>query len=547
MTDFSTSGLSQETLKAIEDLGYVKPTPVQERVIPLLMNSSEIKDIVCLAQTGTGKTAAFGLPSIEHIDKNDPKTQILILAPTRELAKQIDSDLKNYAKYKYGITIVPVYGGASIETQIRQLKKGAQIIVATPGRIIDLMKRRVADISNIKALVLDEADEMLDMGFKDEIDTIFSSVPENRRTMLFSATMPDEIEKIIKNYMDSPEIITIGTRNSASKNVKHYYVETSSKNRYAALKRLVDYNPDIYGIIFCRTRQETQDVADALIKDGYNADSLHGELSQAQREIVMKRFKHKSLRLLVATDVAARGIDVNGLSHVINYNLPDDPEQYTHRSGRTGRADKTGISYVIITEKERSRIRRIEKSANIQFEKTRIPDGKDVCLRRIIHFSDYLAEMETSQNIAEFIPVITERLSWISKEELIEKVFTLKFNRIIEYYKTAPDLNVVSEKKKKKEKEAKKADKPEKNTQRPDESGFIHVKIDNIGDRQSVTARHILRLASACGIGKKNIGKIDIRKSHVIVAVSKNSAKFLVAELDGAVYKNRKITASVID
>lgn len=547
MTDFSTSGLSQETLKAIEDLGYVKPTPVQERVIPLLMNSSEIKDIVCLAQTGTGKTAAFGLPSIEHIDKNDPKTQILILAPTRELAKQIDSDLKNYAKYKYGITIVPVYGGASIETQIRQLKKGAQIIVATPGRIIDLMKRRVADISNIKALVLDEADEMLDMGFKDEIDTIFSSVPENRRTMLFSATMPDEIEKIIKNYMDSPEIITIGTRNSASKNVKHYYVETSSKNRYAALKRLVDYNPDIYGIIFCRTRQETQDVADALIKDGYNADSLHGELSQAQREIVMKRFKHKSLRLLVATDVAARGIDVNGLSHVINYNLPDDPEQYTHRSGRTGRADKTGISYVIITEKERSRIRRIEKSANIQFEKTRIPDGKDVCLRRIMHFSDYLAEMETSQNIAEFIPVITERLSWISKEELIEKVFTLKFNRIIEYYKTAPDLNVVSEKKKKKEKEAKKADKPEKNTQRPDESGFIHVKIDNIGDRQSVTARHILRLASACGIGKKNIGKIDIRKSHVIVAVSKNSAKFLVAELDGAVYKNRKITASVID
>lgn len=547
MTDFSTSGLSQETLKAIEDLGYVKPTPVQERVIPLLMNSSEIKDIVCLAQTGTGKTAAFGLPSIEHIDKNDPQTQILILAPTRELAKQIDSDLKNYAKYKYGITIVPVYGGASIETQIRQLKKGAQIIVATPGRIIDLMKRRVADISNIKALVLDEADEMLDMGFKDEIDTIFSSVPENRRTMLFSATMPDEIEKIIKNYMDSPEIITIGTRNSASKNVKHYYVETSSKNRYAALKRLVDYNPDIYGIIFCRTRQETQDVADALIKDGYNADSLHGELSQAQREIVMKRFKHKSLRLLVATDVAARGIDVNGLSHVINYNLPDDPEQYTHRSGRTGRADKTGISYVIITEKERSRIRRIEKSANIQFEKTRIPDGKDVCLRRIIHFSDYLAEMETSQNIAEFIPVITERLSWISKEELIEKVFTLKFNRIIEYYKTAPDLNVVSEKKKKKEKEAQKADKPEKNTQRPDESGFIHVKIDNIGDRQSVTARHILRLASACGIGKKNIGKIDIRKSHVIVAVSKNSAKFLVAELDGAVYKNRKITASVID
>lgn len=545
MTDFSTSGLSQETLKAIEDLGYVKPTPVQERVIPLLMNSSEIKDIVCLAQTGTGKTAAFGLPSIEHIDKNDPQTQILILAPTRELAKQIDSDLKNYAKYKYGITIVPVYGGASIETQIRQLKKGAQIIVATPGRIIDLMKRRVADISNIKALVLDEADEMLDMGFKDEIDTIFSSVPENRRTMLFSATMPDEIEKIIKNYMDSPEIITIGTRNSASKNVKHYYVETSSKNRYAALKRLVDYNPDIYGIIFCRTRQETQDVADALIKDGYNADSLHGELSQAQREIVMKRFKHKSLRLLVATDVAARGIDVNGLSHVINYNLPDDPEQYTHRSGRTGRADKTGISYVIITEKERSRIRRIEKSANIQFEKTRIPDGKDVCLRRIMHFSDYLAEMETSQNISEFIPVITERLSWISKEELIEKVFTLKFNRIIEYYKTAPDLNVVSEKKK--EKEAKKADKPEKNTQRPDESGFIHVKIDNIGDRQSVTARHILRLASACGIGKKNIGKIDIRKSHVIVAVSKNSAKFLVAELDGAVYKNRKITASVID
>ena len=364
---FSQLKLDSNILKAIDELGFIKPTPVQGRIIPTLLD--EDGDIVCLAQTGTGKTAAFGLPTLNKIDLNAKYTQALVLSPTRELCKQIAQDFKNYSKYLDGLLVADIYGGANIEPQIRILKKNPQIIVATPGRLLDVLKRKAVDLNNIKTLILDEADEMLNMGFKEELDAILELTPTNKRVLLFSATLPIEVEKIAKDYMKDAQTVVVGERNSGSENVKHYYFMVKEKDRYLALKRIVDYYPDIYGIIFCRTRRETSDIATALIKDGYDADALHGDLSQGHREQVMLRFKTKTLKLLVATDVAARGIDVNNLSHVINYNLPDEVEQYTHRSGRTGRADKSGKSIVIINTKEQSKIKKIEKIINKTFEK----------------------------------------------------------------------------------------------------------------------------------------------------------------------------------
>ena len=351
VSDFLELGLSTEILNAVAELGFEKPTPVQGTVIPKLL--VEDGDIVCLAQTGTGKTAAFGLPALEYLDRTNPRTQILILCPTRELCRQISQDLTNYSKYLDGIRIVSVYGGANITGQMKDLKRGAHIIVATPGRLLDLMKREAADISDIRTLILDEADEMLNMGFKDELDAILAQAPEQRRSLLFSATLPKEVEEIARSYMKNPEVVTVGQRNAGSDNVEHYYYMVKEEDRYAALKRIADFNPDIYAIVFCKTREETQKIADALQKDGYDADALHGDLSQAQRDHVMERFKRHALHMLVATDVAARGIDVSDLTHVINYNLPQEIELYTHRSGRTGRADKKGVSIAIINQRER--------------------------------------------------------------------------------------------------------------------------------------------------------------------------------------------------
>ena len=348
VTSFLDLGLSNELLNAVAELGFEKPTPVQARIIPTLL--AENKDVVCLAQTGTGKTAAFGLPALEYLDTENKDTQVLVLSPTRELCRQITQDLENYSKYKKGVRIVSLYGGANIVAQMRSLKDGANIIVATPGRLLDILKRGKADISHISTLILDEADEMLDMGFKDDLDAILESAPKERRTLLFSATLPKEVEAIARNYMTEPEIVTVGTRNAGAENVEHFYYMIREEDRYEALKRIADFNPDIYGIVFCKTREETQKIADALQRDGYDADALHGDLSQAQRDYVMGKFKRKALHLLVATDVAARGIDVNGLSHVINYNLPQEIELYTHRSGRTGRADRKGISIAIINQ-----------------------------------------------------------------------------------------------------------------------------------------------------------------------------------------------------
>lgn len=537
MTSFAELGLGDRLTRAVEELGYVTPTPVQENIIPKLLDNDCTCDIVCLAQTGTGKTAAFGLPLLEKTDCRDTSTQALVLAPTRELAKQIAQDLENYARHMEGITIVPVYGGAQIEAQCRILRKGAQIIVATPGRLIDLIGRKAADISCIKTIVLDEADEMLNMGFKEELDTILESAPAERRTLLFSATLPIEVEKIAKTYMKEPEMVTVGTRNSSSKNVKHYYFVVHSKDRYLALKRIVDYNPDIYGIIFCRTRQETQDISDSLIRDGYDADALHGDLSQSQRDMVMKRFRQKALKLLVATDVAARGIDVNCLTHVINYNLPDDTEQYTHRSGRTGRADKTGVSYAIINPKEKHKIKQIEKLTGTTFAKAKIPNGNEVCSRQILHLIGEIDKVEVRKDIEEFIPLIEEKWASLSREEIIRKVISIEFNRFIDYYRDAPDLNAEDNSRTKKDREP---EGPKK-----DEKGCTWVRF-NTGTKFDITPRHMLRLIASCGVGKKGIGKIDMRKDVIYVSVASKAAEFIVQQLNGINYRGRKLKVELL-
>ena len=442
MTDtFQELNLNSKIIKAITDLGYERPTAVQQRIIPTLLHDTQ--DIVCLAQTGTGKTAAFGLPVLEKIEPECLDVQVLVLCPTRELCRQIAQDLKNYARYIENLNIISVYGGAGIEQQIKLLQKNPQIIVATPGRMLDLLKRGATRISRIRTLVLDEADEMLNMGFKEELDAILENTPEEKRVLLFSATLPIEVEKIAKNYMKEAEIVTVGTRNAGSDNVKHYYFVIHEKDRYTALKRITDYFPDIYGIIFCRTRKETQDIADALIRDGYDADALHGDLSQQQRDQVMGRFKNKNLQLLVATDVAARGIDVNNLTHVINYNLPDEAEQYTHRSGRTGRADKSGQSIVLINSKEQYKIKRIEKVIGKTFAKAKIPTGKEVCAKQLLSLIDQIDNVQVNPEIEQYMPLINERWQPLGREDIIRKFMSMEFNRFLDYYRDAPDLNMV--------------------------------------------------------------------------------------------------------
>ncbi|MBN2681817.1 MAG: DEAD/DEAH box helicase [Bacteroidales bacterium] len=440
MLTFTELGLSPNLLKGIEDLEFKKPTPIQEKIIPIIFSSEN--DIIGLAQTGTGKTAAYGLPIIQNIDFEDNSVQALILSPTRELCMQIAGDMVKYSKHIKGFEVVAVYGGASIENQIRALKKGAHVIVATPGRMLDLIKRRAAKIDKIRTVVLDEADEMLNMGFREDLDSILETTPKAKRTFLFSATMPEEVARISKNYMQNATTVTIGTQNSGAENVKHIYYQVHARNRYLVLKRIADYNPDIYGIVFCRTRMETKEVADKLIKDGYNADALHGDLSQSQRDHVMKRFRERTLQMLVATDVAARGIDVSDISHVINYNLPDDLDVYTHRSGRTGRADKSGISISIVNYREKSKIPSIEKAIKKKMERQPVPNGNEICQRQLFKMIDKMEKVEVDElQIAPFMDVVNKKLEWLSKEDVIKHFVSLEFNRFLEYYKNAPDLN----------------------------------------------------------------------------------------------------------
>lgn len=561
ITDFLELGLSNEILNAIAQLGFEKPTPVQARIIPTLL--VENKDIVCLAQTGTGKTAAFGLPTLEYLDTKNPDTQVLVLSPTRELCRQIAQDLENYSKYMKGVRIVSLYGGASIVMQMKALNNGAHIIVATPGRLLDILKRKAADISRINTLILDEADEMLNMGFKDELDAILEMAPESRRSLLFSATLPKEVEDIARSYMKDPMIVTVGERNAGAASVEHYYYMVREEDRYAALKRIADYNPDIYGIVFCRTREETQKIADMLQRDGYDADSLHGDLSQAQRDNVMGRFKRRALHLLVATDVAARGIDVSGLSHVINYNLPQEIEQYTHRSGRTGRADKSGISIAIINQKEKGKIRRIEEVIKKQFTKLPVPGAREICERQLAHLINEINAVEVRNDIYSFLALINEKWSNITKEELIEKILSYEFNRFFDYYRKAKDLNIPEkpEKEKRKDKKVRKeeregdessrqSEKAAKRSKNYDpgkcEDGFKWVRI-NLGYKHKITPRIIIDIVKECGAGKNSVGKIEITNDCLYAAIDLKVAQYIADEIDGATYRRHKLRADVCE
>ena len=445
MSTFLELGLKEPINKALTDLGYEKPTVIQEKAIPQIITSTD--DLKAFAQTGTGKTAAFSLPILELADDTKKNTQAIILSPTRELAVQNGNNIKEFAKYMPNIKVVTVYGGANIEEQIRGLKRGAQIVVGTPGRTVDLINRRALKLGNIEWLVLDEADEMLNMGFKDELDKVLDATPETKQTLLFSATFPREVEAIARNYMTKPVEITSGQKNTGSDDVSHEYYLVTERTRYQALKRIADLNPNIYAIIFCRTRRETQEVADNLIKDGYNADALHGELSQAQRDSVMGKFRKKTVQILVATDVAARGLDVNSLTHVINHKLPDQIENYTHRSGRTGRAGKTGISIALVSNKEKGRIGAIERIIKKKFVQGKVPSGKEICQNQLMHLIDKVNAIEVKQSeIEDFLPSIYEKLEGLSREELIQKFVSLEFNSFLSYYENARDLNDLSSK-----------------------------------------------------------------------------------------------------
>ena len=495
---FKELGLREEIITAVDELGFEEAMPIQEKSITFIKNES--KDLVALAQTGTGKTAAFGLPILDSIDENVRATQALVIAPTRELCVQISNDLKNFSKHIKGMKIVPVYGGENIITQLRQLDVTPQIVVATPGRLIDLMKRKKVDLSGIRYLVLDEADEMLNMGFKEDIETILESTPESRRTFLFSATMPKDVEEMSRNYMGEREQITIGTKNSGNENVEHVYYMVQAKDRYLALKRIVDMNPDIYAIIFCRTRQETQEVAEKLMKDGYNADALHGDLSQAQRDAVMQKFRIKHLQILVATDVAARGLDVSDLTHVINYNLPDDIESYTHRSGRTGRAKKKGVSIAIIHTKEKHRIKSIERIIKREFIRKDVPNGMDICKKQLFHLINRMENVEVnSEQIDPLLPEIFSKLEYLDKEEIIKKFVSLEFNRFLEYYKDARDLNV---------KESPKEGGNGNGGKKKKSSRKTRLKM-NLGERDRITPKRLLGIINDT-VGDKTISINDI-------------------------------------
>ncbi len=510
---FKELGLKEEILQAIEKLGFETPTPVQERVIPFMLH--EEKDLVALAQTGTGKTAAFGLPILNRLDASVRKTQMLVLSPTRELCIQIAKDLKNFAVCMPQIHIVPVYGGEDIRVQLRQLDNTPHIVVATPGRLIDLLNRGKINLSNIDYLVLDEADEMLNMGFKEDIQTILETVPENHRTTLFSATMPKEIASIARSYMRNHEEITIGERNSGNQNVEHVYYMCQAKQRYLVLKRIVDLNPDIYGIVFCRTRQETKEVAEKLMNDGYNADALHGDLSQAQRDTVMQKFRIRHLQILVATDVAARGLDVNSLTHVINYNLPDDGEVYNHRSGRTGRAGKKGIAVSIIHSKEKFKIKAIEKMLKRSFEYQLIPNGLEVCKKQLFFQINRMQNVEVNnEQIDGPIAEIMSQLEYLSKEDIIKRFVSLEFNRFLDYYKNAPDLNVVERVRDRPEKGAKgeRPAKGEKGGKGNKTGERIRLKI-NLGDREGINPKRLLGLINDV-VGDKTIGVNDIEVTN---------------------------------
>ena len=543
---FSEVGLNKNIQKAIKDLGFVELTPIQKEAIPYLINGDE--DLIALAQTGTGKTAAFGLPIIEKIEIKRKLPQTIILCPTRELCLQITKDMDSYAKYIKGIKITPVYGGANIQTQIRALNSGSQIIVGTPGRVIDLIKRKKLKLNDIESVVLDEADEMLNMGFKDDLDIILAETPEEKQTLLFSATMPKEVMRITKDYMFSPKTIEVASRNEGAKDVEHHYYMVNARDRYQALRRICDVNTDIYGIVFCRTRRETKDVADKLMQDGYNADALHGELSQSQRDHVMKRFRKKSIQILVATDVAARGIDINELTHVINYNLPDDNEIYIHRSGRTGRAGNKGISIIIAHSRERRKIQSIEKMLKKELILKKVPSGEEICEIQLLKLVDKVVNTQVGPQIEKYIPDIKEKFSHLDKDELIKHFVSTEFNRFLAFYKNAENLNIDPNNKSNKRRENKKNDSKSKRISRGSsgsnhaEEGYTRFFI-NLGKQKGMQAQNLIGMINEF-TKKRNIpvGKIDIFKNFSFFEIDSDFENIILSSFKGTEWNGERVS-----
>lgn len=525
MNKFEALGLGNAVVKAVTELGFETPTPIQEQAIPVLLNG--FTDLVAVAQTGTGKTAAFGLPLISMIDFNLPLTQALILCPTRELCVQITKDLVNFSTQFSKANIVPVYGGASIGNQIKLLKKGAQIVVATPGRMTDLINRRKVDFSQVNYVVLDEADEMLDMGFKDDLDLILSQTPSDKSTWLFSATMPDEVRRISRTYMNKPVEITVGKKNQGNENIEHVFYVVKDADKYLALKRITDHNPDIFAIVFCRTKIETQQIADALQRDGYNADSLHGDLSQAQRDMVMKRYRSRNLQMLVATDVAARGIDVNDVTHVINFNLPDELESYTHRSGRTARAGKKGISISLVNHRESGKIKLLERLLKMPFEKRFIPTGAEVCNKQVQAYATRIMNTETSEQVDTFMPEIMEQLQDLSKEDLVKKLLSMEMNRFITYYQNQPDVEQGSN----------------EFTRKDIARLFVNLgKMDGL-DKGSLVSF----ISETAGIDTNSFPWLMVKDSYSLLEINQDKLDVVMKSMKKQFYRNRPVIIEVRD
>lgn len=551
MKSFEELGVNEPLRKAVEEMGFEAPMPIQERVIPRLLGDAN--DIVALAQTGTGKTAAFGLPVLQRIEPGVMSPQALILAPTRELCLQIGGDLVDYSKYIPGVKVLPVYGGSSIESQIRTLRSGVNVIVATPGRLIDLIKRGVVKLDGVNTVVLDEADEMLNMGFLESIEEILSHVPSDHKTLLFSATMPAGILKIAKRYMKDYEEIVVGTRNEGAENVRHIYYMVNARDKYLALKRVVDNSPGIYAIVFCRTRRDTQEIADNLIRDGYNAEALHGDLSQQQRDIVMKKFRDRVVSILVATDVAARGLDVSDLTHVINYGLPEDTAVYTHRSGRTGRAGKKGVSVAIIHSREKGRLREIERIIGKTFEHLEVPTPEHIIEKQLYNLADRIEKVKVNEDeIARYLPGISRKLEWLSEQDLLKRVISLEFNRLLDYYKDAPKIDFIDAKPQKEKKR-----KGEKNNDRPADDkekdrrtaarGMERVYV-NVGKRDGFFAGNLIEMLNKLVQGKRvDVGRIDLLPGYTLFDVSKKDARKVVGALTGADFFGKRLHSEIAD
>lgn len=546
MNEFEGLGLNEKLAKAVSDLGFTSPTPIQQQAIPILLSGTT--DFVGLAQTGTGKTAAFGLPLLQLIEAENKYPQALIVCPTRELCLQICNDLQEYKKYLKNVSVEPVYGGASIIMQIRALKKGVHIVVATPGRLIDMIERKAIDLGKVKYVVLDEADEMLNMGFRDDIDFVLKNTINRESTWLFSATMPSEVRAISKNFMNNPKEVTVGKKNTANENIDHQYFITPAHSRFETLKRLVDFNPGMYGIIFTRTKIDAQNIAEKLSKEGYNVEPLHGDLSQQQRDRVMQRFRDKDLQILIATDVAARGIDVDDITHVINYEFPDDMEVYTHRSGRTARAGKSGICISICHSRESFKIRQLEKMVNAHFHKLDIPTGKDVCRKQFFYFIDKLKSTDISNGSYEaYMPDLEKKFADMTKEEVLKRVAALEFDHFLKYYEHAEDLNVRSlPRERGNDFRNERSSRPERNGFRRD-SGFDRLFI-NLGTKDGFYKSSFLQyILDESNLKKEALGRIDLREMNSWVEVDKSAAPKMMKSLDGKYYNGRQIRMNEAD